>query len=137
MNHIQKQQLKIAVDILCRSVPNVIAIVLFGSYGNVYETEQSDLDLAILSQSKLDVVALWDLSQNIATELNKDVDLIDLRSASTVFRFQVLSTGKLIYCSNQREFAFFENTAYAMYLNFQETRKDILQDYKGRKIHSG
>ncbi|MBA3238858.1 MAG: nucleotidyltransferase domain-containing protein [Parachlamydiaceae bacterium] len=137
MDLLHKKQLQIAIDMLLRNIPDLFAIVLFGSYGHEYETSQSDLDLAFLSKSKQDVVYLWELAQNIAIELNRDVDLIDLRSSSTVFRFQILSSGKLIYCSNQKDFDFFENTTFAMYLNFQETRKEILNDYKERKSHRG
>lgn len=137
MKPLQKKQLTIAIEILNRNIPDLIAIVIFGSYGTKYETGHSDMDLAILSKSKQDVVALWELAQIIAIELNRDVDLIDLRLASTVFKFQILSSGKLIYCSNQLEFAFFENTVFAMYLNFQEARKGILEDYREGKFNCG
>lgn len=124
-------EIQIAVEQLSKHVPQLIAIILFGSFGTEYETDQSDLDLAILSSSKLEVVAMWELSQKIAIQLNKDVDLVDLRQASTVFKFQILSTGKIIFCTNLDEFALFETTAFSMYLSFQETRKEILQDYGG------
>ena len=118
-------------------ISELIAVVLFGSFGSEYETQQSDLDLALLSKNKLDPVFLWNLSQEIARILKKDVDLIDLSKASTVFRFQVLSSGYVVYCSNEQEYAQFDTTAFTMYFDFQETRKGILEDYEKGNLKYG
>jgi predicted nucleotidyltransferase len=128
-----QDKLQIAIRRILKDIPDIIAIVLFGSYGSEYETSESDIDLAILSRSKMDTVTLWELAQQVAVELKQDVDLVDLQEASTVFRFQILSTGKVIFCSDPTAFGFFETTSFSMYLNFQETRKEILGDYSAIK----
>jgi len=40
---------------------------------------------------------LWSLSNDIANLVNCEVDLLDLRTASTVMQYQVISTGKTVW----------------------------------------
>jgi uncharacterized protein len=129
MDDMHQQQLEVASKLICQKIKDVIVILLFGSYGTDFEKSDSDLDLALLADSKIDALVLWELAQEIAIKLNRDVDLIDLRQASTVFRFQILNSCEVIYCSDPKAFASFENTSISMYLHFQETRKEILSDY--------
>lgn len=130
MLDIHKQKLEKALRRIKQKIPGLLAVVLFGTFGTEHETTSSDLDLAILSNNKLDQICVWNLAQDIAIELNQDVDLIDLHLASTVFRFQILSSGTVIYCSDEKIFGEFDTTAFSMYFDFQEIRKGILEDYK-------
>lgn len=131
MDYQHQQKLQTAVEKIHQAIPEIIAIVIFGSYGTQYEKNSSDLDIAILAEKKISKIFLWKLAQEIAIKINRDVDLIDLRQASTVFKFHILTSGQLIDCANVKSFAFFETEAYSMYLHFQETRKEILEGYRG------
>ncbi len=112
--------------------PDVIAIYSFGSYGTEFETPQSDVDLAILTRDKIEKVMLWELAQEIAMRIDKDVDLIDLTQASTVLSFQVLNEGKRIYCKDKHRCDTFENVVDSEYLNFRQLRADLIKDIKQR-----
>lgn len=131
------QQLDAALAQITKEIPELVAVILFGTFGSEYETHESDLDLALLANSTLDPLSLWNLSQEIALVVKRDVDLIDLRQASTVFRFQVISSGKVIYCANEKEYAQFDTTTFSMYFDFQETRKEILRDYEKGDLKYG
>jgi len=61
-----------------------LAVYLFGNRANGQDGPDSDLDLAVLVEGKLSPVALWEQAQSLAVVLRCDVDLIDLRAASTV-----------------------------------------------------
>jgi len=63
---------------------NTKAIYLFGSFAKGVATKSSDVDIAYLSDSSIDNVARWNLAQDIAIALKKDVDLIDLKQAHTI-----------------------------------------------------
>jgi predicted nucleotidyltransferase len=63
---------------------DIIAIYFFGSFGTKYERNDSDVDISILSKIPIDSVKLWYFAQEIAAEIKRDVDLIDLGEASTV-----------------------------------------------------
>jgi len=117
-----------AIQILDEELPELIAVFVFGSFGTEYERIESDLDLAVLTTHSIDIVRLWNLAQEIAKMVGRNVDLIDLRQASTVFAFQVLSTGTAIYCSNDIVLANFDIVIMSMYQHLQEERKDILGD---------
>ena len=114
---------------------NTKAIYLFGSFAKGVATKSSDVDIAYLSDSLIDNVARWNLAQDIAIALKKDVDLIDLKQAHTILRYQIISNGTRIFGSGD-EIEMFESMVYTQYIQFQEQRADILQakldSFKGR-----
>ncbi|NGX62627.1 MAG: hypothetical protein KR126chlam6_00025 [Candidatus Anoxychlamydiales bacterium] len=122
-----------AKEIILKEIPEVTVISVFGSYATQTQSERSDLDLAILCEKKIDKEQLWELSQKIAKVVHIEVDLIDLLDASTVFAFQIINEGKIVFCSDDTKWAFFENKTDSMYLDLNETRKDIIEDIKKRK----
>jgi len=111
--------------------PQVIAIYVFGSFDTQYETTDSDVDLAVLANEPLDQVELWRLAQDIAIDIRRNVEIIDLKEASTVFRFQVITTGKRFYCSDPKKCDATENVYLSMYLRFNEERSEIIKDKWG------
>lgn len=112
--------------------PETLAIYVFGSFGEQYETSQSDVDLALLTFQNIDTVELWRFAQSIAIGINRDVDLIDLRNASSVFKFQVVTTGKRIYCKDEKQCDAIENVYISRYIHFNEERADIIKSITGR-----
>lgn len=66
------------------------------------------------------------LAQELASNINIDVDLISLRKASTVFLSQVVSTGKVIYCLNDEVRMNFEMMTLKMYAKLNEERQSII-----------
>ncbi len=81
-----------------RSVlPKVQAITLFGSHAEGTDTSESDVDIAVLLPDHISPVCLWEAGEAIARRLDKDVDLIDLRAASTVMQFRIVTTGRRLF----------------------------------------
>lgn len=78
-------------------LPDVRAVTLFGSRAGGAARDDSDLDLAVLLPGPADPVRLWEAGEAIARTLGVDVDLIDLRAASTVMQFQVITTGRRLF----------------------------------------
>ena len=137
-NH--QKTLHIAVDKLRQEIPDLIAIIAFGSFGTEYERNDSDIDLAILTdkiKSGMDTVTLWNLAQEIAARVGRDVELINLRETSTVFAFQALTTGSTLFCADSVKLAYFDNLIISMYLRLQEERKEILKSFKEEISHGG
>jgi len=75
----------------------LFAVYLFGSHVRGEAGPDSDVDLAVLVAGKVDPVRLWELGQTLAVELDCDVDLIDLRAASTVMQYQIVMTGRRLW----------------------------------------
>jgi uncharacterized protein len=81
-------------------LPDAIAIYLFGSVATGEAGPESDVDLAVLNDGRLDPVELWDVAGDIANMVDRDVDLVDLRTASTVLQNQIVTRGRRLYARN-------------------------------------
>lgn len=104
-------------------------VFLFGSTVKEFTHKGSDIDIAFLSDEKeLDKYEIFMIAQELASKLNRDVDLIDLNQASTVLQAQIVSTGKIIYCTDERKKAAFELKALKMYAKLNEERSPILKN---------
>lgn len=84
-------------DYLREQLPQLMAIYCFGSQSQGTANTDSDLDLAVLVEGYIEPLTLWQLSHSLADRLNMDVDLLDLRAASTVMQHQVLTTGQRLW----------------------------------------
>ena len=119
-------------------MPEALAIYRFGTWGTENERKESDIDLAILLPQPIKSLTLWTLSQDLARQINKEVDLIDLRQASTVMRMQIVAHGKRLFCANEYECERFEDYVFSSYIRFNEERREILEDIKQRgSIYGG
>ena len=122
--------LKAVVEELLQSAHTVY---LFGSRAGEFANSESDFDIAFLADSSPTPLELFELQQKIADRLSADVDLVDMRSASTVFRTQVLGNSVLLVDRNPRLRAEFEMFALSDYARLNEERRDILKDFYGEK----
>lgn len=113
-----------------RDVVSPYAIYLFGSYANDTVRNESDIDIAYLSDKMLSDYERFMVAQELASQLKNEVDLIDLQKASTVFQVQIVSTGKVIYCSDDYKRQLFEMKVLKMYSRLNEERAVILQRIK-------
>lgn len=130
------QEFDSLVAMLRKELPQLLAVYCFGSAVTGDTRNGSDLDVAILTDGALSRGVLFDLAQELAAAFSRDVDLIDLRAASTVFRATVVSTGKRVYCTDLRACDAFEDLALSSYARLNEERCGILGDIKERgQIH--
>ncbi len=82
---------------ITQAFPKVLAIYAFGSRVNTTFRKESDLDLAILVEGYADQITLWALASELTEIVNCQVDLLDLRAASTAIQFQVVTTGQKVW----------------------------------------
>lgn len=126
------------MDRIRADVPDVLAIYSFGSFGTASARQDSDIDLAVLPREPLPQADCWKLTEELAVIAGKDVDLIDLRSVSTVMRAQVVSSGRRLYCADPKRCAEFEDYVYSAYARLNEERRGILQAIHQRgAVHGG
>ncbi|MEA9995954.1 nucleotidyltransferase domain-containing protein [Pseudomonas sp. 10B1] len=78
-------------------IPGLLAVYIFGSQVTDHATAQSDLDVAVLLAGKLDPMRLWEMSGELADIAGIPVDLIDMRAASTIMQYQVITTGLRVW----------------------------------------
>lgn len=107
-----------------------VLIYIFGSFAKGRAREDSDLDIAFLSDKKFDEYKVFLSAQKLADKLKREVDLIDLNKASTVFKVQVIQ-GILIYNGDNTRKMIFEMQSLREYAKLNEEREEVLQKMQG------
>ena len=130
MKMLDKQNEIKIVNFLRENIRNLSGLYLFGSYATDLHTAQSDLDIAFLTPEKISAVERWKIQEELASLLDIDVDLVDLKEASVILRTEVVDHGKRIYSGNTYECDKFEMITYSMYTDLNESRMHILNDLK-------
>ena len=120
------------VSCVRKRLPDVAAIYLYGSAGTAHERPESDVDLAVLPARPLSVDERLSLAADLAEALGRDVDLVDLLKAPTVLRARIVAEGERLLCADERRCAVFEDYAFSSYARFNEERRELLADIRGR-----
>lgn len=128
---LNENTLKNIIDILIKNVKPTL-IYIFGSAARNELREDSDIDIAYLSDVALSNYEIFMLANDIADIVKREVDLIDLNKASTVFKAQIVGNGKVIYCSDDTKRMYFEMYAFKDYAMLNEERKEILDGIRKR-----
>lgn len=82
------------IQILQTRLPSLLAIYAFGSRLNGTAGPDSDLDLAVLVPGYAEPLDLFELAGDLADVAGCPVDLLDLRAASTVMQYQIITRGE-------------------------------------------
>ena len=102
-------------------------LIVFGSYAKGNTHGESDLDVAFFREDySFTSFELFQTAQELADIIKIEVDLIDLKEASTVFATQIYSTGKVIYSKNEQLRMELHMRTYSMYTKLNEERQPIL-----------
>jgi len=118
------------VSHLRHSLPSLLAVYAFGSRIQQHGASaraDSDLDLAVLVEGYVDPVTLFDLSGHLADLAGCPVDLLDIRAASTVMQYQVLSLGTVWWRKDVRA-GLFEAAMLSEKMALNESRAGLIQD---------
>ena len=115
------------IEFFRQAIPDLIALYRFGSQAKGTSGPESDVDLAVLARRPIPALRRFELSQELAAQLHRDVDFVDLRSTSTVMRMQVISTGECLASPDEAARREFEMYASSHYVRLNEERLDILK----------
>lgn len=107
-------------------------IILFGSFSKHQMNDDSDIDIAFLSKDEIHGYDLFMIAQKLADLLGRDVDLVDLGKASTVFAVQIIAYGVVLYDNDWYANAVFKMRTYKKYALLNEERQCILDKIKER-----
>lgn len=109
--------------------PDIKAFYFFGSSQSNQTQAGSDFDFGMLrlSPDAIEGCQIFRAAEALADILRCDVDLIDLDNASTVFQFQVISTGQKMFASDEVRVNDWETKVYKEYALLGEERSDILK----------
>lgn len=127
---------------------DIVAVYLYGSRAKGEETCKSDLDLAILFKKPL---TKYEKILDLGVEIQKvvgDAFFVDVReihkSLSPVFLGEVISNGRVVFCSDESERIKFEvgamrainDSEQIRRINLYYLKKSLKQGSYGRKASS-
>ncbi|AEG02570.1 type VII toxin-antitoxin system MntA family adenylyltransferase antitoxin [Methylomonas methanica] len=110
---------------------NVLAVYAFGSRIQGVAGADSDLDLAVLVAGYADPQTLWALTGNLADLAGCPVDLLDLRSASTVMQYQIVTQGRRWWARDSQA-ALYEAAILSEKTELDTARAGLLDDIQKR-----
>ena len=141
MNTKQTIETSALVTTIRQYFPTVQGVYLFGSFATNDVHEKSDVDIALLLPHQIAKqnrnLYLTELHLMLEKQVNRSVDLINLRLVSTVLQKQVIEYGKVLACQDQYALQEFEMLTLSFYQKLNEERKEILQSFwdTGRAYH--
>lgn len=122
------------IALLQRRLPHLLAVYAFGSriqHQGQKVRADSDLDLAVLLEGYGDPVTLFNLSGALADTAGCPVDLLDMRAASTVMQYQILTQGTAWWRKDVRA-GLFEAAMLSEKMALDEARAALIQDVTQR-----
>ncbi len=121
-----------ALALLRQRIPGLAATYLFGSQAGDGARPDSDIDLAVFAGQPLPRGDVIELALELAALLRRDVDLVDMASASTILQFQILAEGRLIDAPDPDPAALFELRILREYQDLKIRRAAIEADIVAR-----
>lgn len=112
-------------------------IILYGSQATGKTRKGSDTDIAVLEDHPLTLKEKTKLTQELAEELKRsddEIDLVDLQTAPPLLQFQVAKTGRLLR-GDPFTFTRFKVLAFKRYADtakFRRLREQVLSSYVQR-----
>lgn len=122
---------KAVIELIQAKFPNVLAIYAFGSHVQGNSSAESDLDLAVLVAGYANPLELFDLSGNLSDISGCPVDLIDLRAASTVMQYQIITSG-VCWWELDSQSKLYETFILSEKLALDVRRADLIADISQR-----
>ena len=101
-------------------------VYLFGSFSRGEGREDSDIDLAIYTDEIIDNYILFTAGNELAFEVKRDIQIVNLKEISTVFAAQIVGTKEVLYCEDKKLMATFDIRTFKDYAKLNEERKVIL-----------
>jgi uncharacterized protein len=121
-----------ALSVLFPAVfPDTQAIYRYGSHGTAEERADSDADIGLLfhpaAAKHRNAADLLETRMALEDTLKKEVDLVNLRRASTVFQKEVIMADRRIYTGDAYAADEFEMLVLSFYQKLNEERAEILE----------
>ena len=122
------------ITLLQQRLPGLLAVYAFGSRiqnQGLFARSDSDLDLAVLLEGYSDPLTLFNLSGSLADIAACPVDLLDIRAASTVMQYQILTLGTAWWRKDVRA-GLFEAAMLSEKMALNEARAGLIHDVAQR-----
>lgn len=97
---------------------------LFGSHAKSNTTSLSDIDIAVFLDETLTEKQIFGICLEISGELSKEyntdkIDLVVLNTSPLLLSFDIVATGKILYCADEKRRIEFEARTMSLYFDQQ------------------
>jgi uncharacterized protein len=127
----------IARDALLETLPEVLAIYVYGSFARGEYWPSSDLDIAVLLPPGQRIPDPLRLISSLSQRAHREIDLVDLRQAGDVLRREVLDSGRVLFQADPEQVLAWEASALTRYGHYREEVRDILEDFRRTGVGYG
>lgn len=127
-----------ALEEALRDDDTVVLAYLFGSHAQNRASEQSDIDVAVLTESPQNKLRqIVDLKTKLEAHLDREVDvtLVPVRGTDPRLLNQVLQHGQLLYARDEDTRIDFETSARSKYLDMKPHIDEYHRRVKKRLLH--
>lgn len=102
---------------------NLLLVILYGSHASGRTCKESDIDIAVLGTRPITFENLIDLNNEFAEIFKvKEIDVKSLHNTNSLFRYQVMSKGVLLY-GKSYDYNSFKSYAFRDYYDSQDLFK--------------
>ena len=115
-----------------KNTTDIDLIYIFGSYGTERYNFDSDIDIAIFSNKKIELEILKKIKWELIEITENEIDLIDLNNCGLVIKKEILSKGRLIYTKDKNVKNQFEYRVFSLYGQYIEDIRIIKEKIKER-----
>lgn len=92
-------------------VEGVYACFIFGSFGTEKFTDESDIDIAVITD--LSFCQLGLLQESLSEKLNINVDLVNASNLDGIFKLQIAYRSDIVFCKDDNRLTeFLDDTNY-------------------------
>ncbi|AIY80902.1 hypothetical protein U728_1525 [Clostridium botulinum 202F] len=113
-----------------KSNDNIVAAWFIGSYKTEYQTEDIDIDIALLLDKQIGIMDEMDISCRISEVLGFDnIDTINPLSAPITLQFKVIDEGRSIYEKDYYKVCDFMETVFNRYRDEKYYLDRFMKDF--------
>ncbi|HHN64179.1 MAG TPA: hypothetical protein ENK09_02310 [Nitrospirae bacterium] len=120
----ERNEILLEIKNFLNSRDDVLLAFVFGSFIEDRQTEESDIDIAILFKQRPDFSTLTEIIDTLSGIAKREADIVVLNDSSPIIRMQVLKKGRLIKKINDSVYNDFFTRTIKEYDDLKRIRKE-------------